>query len=226
MSNSLPSSPVRTFQDYKIYADEDNNYTNGTLTIADSSLMNNGNNNNNGNRPIVHTMTSLSLGLSAMGAQNKRNSNNNDNNNNNKTNNNNNNNNNNNTLINNMNNNNNNNNNNTGTNNKNMYRHSSRRTEPINKSNSLIHGNDVEMINTSPHQNDNNNNATKKRKDTDDNSPQIAMHNNLNKKNNVNVLKTIQSSSRPLYNYINNENINGMLNFDVSIYSIYTFTYI
>ena len=40
MSNSLPSSPVRTFQDYKIYADEDNNYTNGTLTIADSSLMN------------------------------------------------------------------------------------------------------------------------------------------------------------------------------------------
>ncbi len=222
MSNSLPSSPVRTFQDYKIYADEDNNYTNGTLTIADSSLMNNGNNNNNGNRPIVHTMTSLSLGLSAMGAQNKRNSNNNDNNNNNKTNNNNNNNN---TLINNM-NNNNNNNNNTGTNNKNMYRHSSRRTEPINKSNSLIHGNDVEMINTSPHQNDNNNNATKKRKDTDDNSPQIAMHNNLNKKNNVNVLKTIQSSSRPLYNYINNENINGMLNFDVSIYFIYTFTYI
>ena len=94
MSNSLPSSPVRTFQDYKIYADEDNNYTNGTLTIGDSSLMNNGNNNNNnGNRPIVHTMTSLSLGLSAMGAKNKRNSNNNDNNSNNKTNNNNNNNN-------------------------------------------------------------------------------------------------------------------------------------
>ena len=216
MSNSLPSSPVRTFQDYKIYADEDNNYTNGTLTIGDSSLMNNGNN-NNGNRPIVHTMTSLSLGLSAMGAKNKRNSNNNDNNNNNKTNNNNNNN----TLINN--NNNNNNNNNTGNNNKNMYRHLSSRTAPINKSNSLIHGNDVEMINTSPHQNDNNNNATKKRKDTDDNSPQIAMHNNLNKKNNVNVLKTIQSSSRPLYNYINNENINGMLNFDVSIYSIYTY---
>ena len=58
--------------------------------------------------------------------------------------------------------------------------YSSRRTEPINKSNSLIHGNDVEMINTSP-SNDNNNNATKK-KDTDDNSPQIAMHNNLIKK--------------------------------------------
>ncbi len=232
MSNSLPSSPVRTFQDYKIYADDDNNYTNGNLMIGEPMLNNN--NNINSNRPIVHTMTSLSIGLSASDQTLVKYSSNrsimnrtsnypinkslpyydsnkaadarsllHDN-----------------TIRNHdttsYNNNNNNNNNNRNSNDNDNANNTTFATIGDNSNDPMLQNdsssnNNNNKKNISKNNSSSSNNTNNSNINTSNVSPQNAI-----KKNNVNVLKTIQSSSRPLYNYVNNERINGMLNFDVS----------
>jgi hypothetical protein len=204
MSNSLPSSPVRTFQD-----------------------------NINNNRPIVHTMTSLSIGLSASdqtlvkyssnrSSMNQTSSypinkslpyhdsnkaadarsllhdntirnhdttsyNNNNNNNNNR-----------------------NSNDNDNANNTTFATIGNNSNDPMLQNDSSSNNNNNKK-NISNNNSSSSNNTNNSNINTSNVSPQNAI-----KKNNVNVLKTIQSSSRPLYNYVNNESINGMLNFDVS----------
>ena len=233
MSNSLPSSPVRTFQDYKIYSEDDNNYTNGNLMIGEPML----NNNNNSNRPIVHTMTSLSIGLSASEQKRIKSSSNR-------------------SIL-----------RRTVTNppiNKSIPYYDSNKKAA---GSSLLHENTIRNLGTTSYDNSNNNlnsnnangsdntdnttfatigdnsygksdpmlqknarsssnNSNKKKNINNNDNNDNTNTNNINtsnvspqngiKKSNVNVLKTIQSSSRPLYNYVNNEDINGMLNFDVS----------